>query len=126
MADISLIEWLVYGGIAYSSLLMLIISTIRDVPTTRALSIIRSIYLMPGMICSAVLAGTGPHITTQFLNTNSTLTAANGTLVSTSVTTNLAGFTISSQVWYLVHWMIFVVLFIYLVSQILIFFTKND
>lgn len=126
LADISLIEWGVYGFIAYSSLLMLIISTVKDVPNKQALSIIRAIYLIPGMISAGVLASTGPNITMPNITTNSTTIAVNSSEVFTEVVSQAQSFAISGNVWTLVHIMIFIVLFVYVVSQILVFMTKTE
>ena len=125
MADISILEFSVYGVIAYSSLLMLIISVLKDPPMERALSIARSIYLIPGMICAAVLASTGPNITLQNIQTNSTTIAVNSSEVFTESIDQATHFALSGATWSLVHWMIFVVLFFYVGSQIVTLMTKT-
>ncbi len=122
MADISIIEFAVYGFVAYSSMLMLIISTIKEVPTTKALSISRSIYLIPGMIAAALLASVGPNIVTTTIS--NTITAVNTTEVFTEVITSQT--TLQNEVWAIFHYMIFIVLFVYVITQILILFTKVD
>ncbi len=122
MADISIIEFAVYGFIAYSSMLMLIISTIKEVPTTKALSISRSIYLIPGMISAALLAQVGPNIITT--SVTNTITALNTSEVFVEVITSET--TLQNEVWAIFHYMIFIVLFVYVITQILILFTKVD
>ena len=122
MADISLIEFAVYGFVAYSSLLMLIISTIKEIPSTKALSISRAIYLIPGMIAAALLAGVGPNIVTT--SVNNTITALNTSEVFQEVITTQT--TLQNEVWAIFHYMIFIVLFVYVITQILILFTKVD
>ncbi len=122
MADISIIEFGVYGFVAYSSILMLIISTIKEVPTTKALSIARSIYLIPGMIAAALLATVGPNITTT--SVSNTITALNTSEVFQEVITTQT--TIQNEVWAIFHYMLFIVLFVYVITQILILFTKVD
>lgn len=119
MADISLIELFVYGFVAYSSLLMLIISTIKEVPTTKALSISRAIYLIPGMIAAALLAQVGPNIITT--SVSNTITALNTSEVFQEVITT--EMELQNEVWAIFHYMIFIVLFIYIISQILILLT---
>ena len=127
MSDISLIEWLVYGFMSYSSILMLIISTIKDVPVTKALSIIRVIYLIPGVISSAILATSGIHITGFSQSINTIIRAGNGTILTNSTQVlQPQQITVLSPVWQMVHIMIMLVLIVYVIQQILIFFTTQD
>jgi len=122
LADISIIEFAVYGFMAYSSMLMLIISTIKEIPTTKAMSISRSIYLIPGMISAALLAQVGPNIVTT--SVSNTIRAVNTTEVWTEVITTQTA--LQNEVWAIFHYMIFIVLFVYVITQILILFTKVD
>jgi hypothetical protein len=62
MADISIIEFAVYAFIAYSGMLMLIISTIREAPQTKSQSFTRAMYLIPSIVCAFLLAGMGETI----------------------------------------------------------------
>ncbi len=122
MGDISIIEFGVYGFICYSSVLMLIIATIKEIPTTKALSIARAIYLIPGMISAALLAQVGPNIITN--SVNNTITALNTSEVFREVITSET--TLQNEVWAIFHYMLFLVLFIYIMTQVLILLTKVD
>lgn len=62
MADISIIEFAVYAFIAYSGMLMLIISTIREAPQTKSQSFTRAMYLIPSIVCAFLLAGMGESV----------------------------------------------------------------
>ena len=62
MADISIIEFVVYAFIAYSGMLMLIISTIREAPQTKSQSFTRAMYLIPSIVCAFLLAGMGETV----------------------------------------------------------------
>jgi len=62
LADISIIEFGVYAFIAYSGLLMLIISTIKETPQTKSQSFTRAMYLIPSIICAFLLASSGQVI----------------------------------------------------------------
>lgn len=62
MADISIIEFVVYAFIAYSGMLMLIISTIREAPQTKSQSFTRAMYLLPSIVCAFLLAGMGESV----------------------------------------------------------------
>lgn len=126
MGDISLIEWGVYGFIAYSSLLMLIISTIKDVPTTKSLSIARSIYLIPGMICAGILSYSGININLPTTMTNST-TISNVTMERFTENVSQSQFIqLVDPAWMIVHVMIFLVLLFYVIMQMLVLLTKTD
>jgi len=122
MADISIIEFGVYGFVCYSSVLMLIIATIKEIPTTKALSIARAIYLVPGMISAALLAQVGPNIVTT--NITNTITALNTSEVFQEVITT--EIELQNEVWAIFHYMLFLVLFIYIITQILILFAHVD
>ena len=62
MSDISIIEFAVYAFIAYSGMLMLIISTIREAPQTKSQSFTRAMYLIPSIVCAFLLAGMGETV----------------------------------------------------------------
>lgn len=118
---------------------MLIISSIKEVPTTKAGSISRAIYLMPGMFCAAILAGSGVNIDMEntTVSTNSTITETifnattnakitNATTATNNTTTETNVITLQNPVWILVHFMIFAVLGVYVVNQVLMLLTKLD
>lgn len=62
VSDISIIEFAVYAFIAYSGMLMLIISTIREAPQTKSQSFTRAMYLLPSIVCAFLLAGMGETV----------------------------------------------------------------
>lgn len=124
MGDISLIEWIVYGIVCYGSIVMTLITLVKDIPQTRNLSLSRVFFTIPGMIMAGVLAGSGTHI--NFLNTTAThiTKTFNGTtnlLITNSTTTDLISnqITLVSPVWTMVHVMFFMILFWFIVSQIM-------
>lgn len=132
--DISIIEWAVYGFVAYSSLLMLIISTIKDVPTTKSLTIVRSIFMIPGIICAGILASSGVNIT---LDTTTTINIINATLfdnatnlvsmeITNSTSTGTNHITLLNPVWIIFHTFVFIILIVYVIQQMLILLTKHD
>lgn len=131
MGDISILEFIVYGILAYGSMIMILITTIKDIPDKRALSIARSIFLLPGMIAAGILAFSGNHITwlsqtTTTITKNYNVTANQLVSNSTSTLTQTSQFTLISDVWLMVHFMIFIVLLFFVIMQILIFFTKTE
>lgn len=126
MSDISLAEFIVYGFVAYSSLLMLIISVVKEIPTTKSLAIARSIFLIPGMIASAVLASSGVNIQVANLATSNLIKSINTTQTWTETTTQINNIVIQNQVWGMFHIMIFLVLLVYVITQMLTLFVKYD
>lgn len=126
LADISIIELCIYGFLEIFSLSMLIISTIKEIPNTKASSIIRSIYLIPGMIAAAWLARTGENVTFNTILTNSTTTVSNSSTVWTEITSQSNFIVLQSEVWGYFHLMIMLVLFAFIINQIVNFMTKPE
>ncbi len=125
MADISIIEWGVYGFIAYSSLLMLIISVVKEVPDKKSQSILRSMWLIPGIICAALLMFSSVNITMDTITTVNTITDnQTSTVIFTEDITVQRFIPIQDPVWQSVHLMIFLILLSYVVIQMLTLFTK--
>ncbi len=122
MADISIIELGVYSFICYSSILMLIISTIKEVPITKALSIVRAIYLFPGVIAAGVLAQVGPNIIMP--SVTNTILAVNTTEVFEE--TIDAQIVLQSDVWTTFHFMIMIIMVVYIITQLMILLTKHE
>ena len=120
MPEISILEFGVYGLITYSSLLMLIISTIKEVPTEKSGSVYSSIWLIPGILCAFILASSGINIVTS--DTTNTITSVNTTEVWTE--TISSSIVLQNPIWVTVHLLIFMVLIVYVVLQVLNLFTK--
>ena len=136
--NISLIEFLVYGGITYFSLAMLIITTIRS-PTdkTRRLALMKAFYMGPGIICALLLAGSGVSIylgdsltTTnntsiyEVLDNTNAVVTLNSTVTETVATTNQ--FILQNPVWVLFHYMLALVMISFVFIQVLTMFTAKD
>ena len=85
MSDISIIEFAVYAFIAYSGMLMLIISTIREAPQTKSQSFTRAMYLIPSIVCAFLLAGMGESIDLYDVTINGIEQGTNTTLDRKSV-----------------------------------------
>lgn len=122
MTAISLIEFFVYGFVGYGGVLMMIISVIRDVPTKRKLTSIRVIFLIPSMIACAFLSGSGPDIV--FTTEDHTITNLNTTEVWTDTSVNKI--TLVNEAWILFHYMLFLMLMIYIFVQLLLMLTQTD
>lgn len=124
--DYSIIEFGVYAFFAYSSFLMLIISTIKDVPTTKSLALARSMYMIPGIFCSVILSSFSPKIIFPITNTNSTILSFNTTEYfyenATITTTNI----LVNPVWTYFHGLLAAILIVFVIFQILNILTKED
>ena len=124
MSDISLAEFIVYGLIAYSGMIVLVVSTIKDVPTTKILTIARSIFMIPSMVASGILASSGVNIQVAFVTTSNTIRSINTTQVWTEATTQTNNIVLQSPVWQMFHYLLFAVMLIYVIQQMLIMFTS--
>lgn len=89
---------------------------------TKALSIARSIYLFPGIVAAGVLAQVGPNIITTSMT--NTITAVNTTEVFVEVITSQV--TIQNEVWSLFHFMLMLVMVVYVISQFMLLMTKTE
>jgi len=123
--DISIIEFGVYGFIAYSSILMLIISTIKEVPSEKSHSIVRAIYLIPGILAAILLASSGVNIEITDVTTTNTITALNTSEVFTEAITTSSLIELQNPVWVSFHFLLAAVLMVYVINQMLILFTKT-
>lgn len=117
---------MVYGFVAYSSLLMLIISVVKEIPATKSLAIARSIFLIPGMVAAAVLASSGVNIQVANLATSNLIKSINTTQTWTETTSQINNIVLQSPVWQMFHVLIFLVLLVYVITQMLNLFTKTD
>ncbi len=127
MGDISIIEWGVYGFIAYTSLLMLIISVVKEVPDKKSQSILRSMWFIPGVICAGLLMFSSVNITMDTITTVNTITDnQTSTIIFTEDITVNRFIPIQDPVWQSVHLMIFLILLSYILLQMLTLFYKID
>lgn len=122
MSSLSIAEFAVYGFITYSSLLMLIISSIKSMPDEgmRVNTIARAVFLLPGLICAPVLATSGPDIQIATIDTSNLIKSINTTQTWTESTQQVHNIVLQNPIWLTVHMMIFFVLFFYIVRQILL------
>ena len=125
--DVSIIEFAVYAFFSYSSVLMLIISVIKEMPVSRSLSIIRSFFMTVGMVASAMLAGVGVHINgfSQVVNTI-TRNATGSIITNATQTFQPQQITLIQPFWITFHYLLFVVLLVYVIIQAITLLTKND
>ncbi len=129
MGEISIIEFIVYGLVGYSGIVLLVASAFKELPATKNLAVIRSIWIMPCIFMMYVLASAGAPIILQdevivtTLNYNET----SNILVSNSTeTTQAKQVSIVNPVWVTVHLLFFIMLVIYFIWNMLQLLVKRD
>ena len=119
MSDLSLAEFMVYGFFAYSSALMLLISIVKDIPTTKILAVARSVYMIPGMVASGILATSGINIQVATVDTSNLIRSINTTQTWTETTNQINNIVLQNPAWQMFHMLIFLVMLAYVITQIL-------
>ena len=122
MATTSIIEFAVYGLISYASFIMLLTSISKEIPTEKGYAIMRVVFLMPGLICSAVLASTGVNIQTNTDTTTSIIKNMNDSSTWSTNLTNTTNIVLQNPIWITVHFMLFAVFLIYIIMQVMVVF----
>jgi len=112
--SLSIIEFVVYGLFAYSSMLVLITSINKEPPAGKTPAILRSIYLIPGIICAGLIAISG-SIDIDTITTFNTITNLNSSEVWTEQTAQ--EIILQNEVWIAVHIMIMFVMLVYVIQQ---------
>ncbi len=113
--DISIIEFGVYAFIAYSGMLMLIISTIREAPQTKSQSFTRAMYLIPSIVCAFLLGGMGETIGIQDM-AHEEIHNQNNTVVNIMEHYTI---TLVNPVWITVNFMIAIIMLFHFIMQTL-------
>ena len=132
-------EFAVFAFVAYSSLLMLIIKITKDGPLVKSKTgaLTNSIYIMPGIICMILISGSGVDI---YLNDSTTVTTAesiyevldnlnnvvvlNSTVNETVVKNEM--FTLQNPIWVSLHYMFALIMFAYVIINVLKMLTAID
>lgn len=113
MVDISIIEFVIYSLIAYSGMLMLIISTIIETPQTKSQSFTRAMYLLPSIVCAFLLAGMGETVGIYDITTIGT---DNGQVVDFTETITI---TLINPIWVTVNYMFAILMVFHVIMQTL-------
>lgn len=129
--NISIIEFAVYAFVGYSSLLMLIISITKEGPLTKSRTgtLIKSIYIIPGIYCMTLLSGSGVEI---FLDGGSTVVtniynATSGALITNStITTPADRIILQNPIWVPLHYMFTLIMFAYVIINVLKMFSAKE
>lgn len=131
MPDVSLLEFGAAAFVAYSSLLMLIISIVKEIPMGRSMSITRSVYILLGVIMMFMIAGQGLNFTgeTEIKVTNRTTFNDTGNLIFTEIsnsTTTKHIALMNYPAWSIMHIMFALVMAFFFILQIATLLTKTD
>lgn len=129
--DYSIIEFGVYGFFAYGNVLILMLTMIIDVPKTRALTLARSMYAIPGIFSAVILSGQGVNIVFPTTITNSTTSLYNATTNtiitnSTTITTEGVKNLLVNPIWIYFHGLLAAILIVFVIFQILQLLTSKD
>lgn len=128
--NISILEFAVYAFVAYSSLLMLIISITKEGPITktRTGTLIKSIYIIPGIYCMSLLSSSGVFI---FLDSGSKqiveIYNATGALITNSTSIiPAASIELQNPIWVPLHYMFMLIMFAYVIINVLKMLSAKD
>ena len=131
MSDVSILEYLPFAVVAYSAVIILLISIIKDIPMSRSMSIARSIYILLGMLCAFAISGMGINITgtTEINIVNATTFNETNDLIFTEITNSTTTTKIvmlNFPLWVIVHRAFGLVMAFFFILQILTLLTKKD
>jgi len=123
LVDISIIEFLVYGLVGYTSLVVLIISVIKkEIPDSKPHALARVIWLIPGIIAIGILSGVGEGIILESITTETEV--LNGTVLVNATSIQTKEITLLQPFWILFHLAIMLILIMFVIMQVLIIMTK--
>ena len=91
---------------------------------TKALSIVRAIYLFPGILSAAILAFSGRDLLIQTQVITNVIKDLNTTETWTEAITTTTEVELQNEVWITFHFFLFVVMSVYVITQMLILLTK--
>jgi len=125
MSDISIIEFAVYALICYTGIIMLIISSFKETPMTVSQSAVRVIWLIPSMLCAFVLASAGADIYLSTEIMSDQVLDSNNAIITLTDTT-IEKITLLNPIWITMHFLFFIVLLLYVITNVLTLFLKRD
>lgn len=121
--NISILEYGVYGFIAYFTFAMLVASIQKEIPGGKVTSLARSIFMVPGIICSGILTWSGVNITLQNGTVSNIIKNLNDTSTWSETATTTQTIVLVNPIWITVHFMLMVIMIIYVIVQILTMLT---
>jgi len=125
VSDISIIEFAVYALVCYTGIIMLIISSFKETPMTVSQSAVRVIWLIPSMLCAFVLASAGADIYLSTEIMSDQVLDSNNAIITLTDTT-IEKITLLNPIWITMHFLFFIVLLLYVITNVLTLFLKRD
>ena len=122
--NISIIEYAAYAIVAYSGIIVLIVSILKENPNTRSMAIVRGMYMIPCAIASFILAQTGVDINWVTQTTTNTIKALNTSQVFSENATQTNQIVLQSPVWSMFHYMLGLIMIFYVIQQMLFLFVR--
>lgn len=126
MAEVSIIEFLVYALIGYTGVILLVASAFRDVPTTKSGSVIRAIWVLPCIFAVYMLGSAGADIWLEDTVTVNTIKNLNSTETFTETIQKNSKITLYQPVWVTLHLLFFIMLIIYFIWNMLQLLVKRE
>ena len=129
MSELSIIEFIIYGLVGYSGLILLIGSAFKEVPATKSQSVIRGIWVLPCIYCLIMLSGlSGTVYLDEGKTTNELIyNGTDDTLITNSTTTFTANsIQLVNPIWGTVHILFYMILIVYFMWNMLQLFTKRE
>ena len=120
MADLSILEFIVYAVIGYSPMIFLMGYILTDKPGTTSNSIMRVVYIMPGMAAVMMLVSAGGFSVTMD-TVESTITTTNNVTSDAWVEEGVQSYSYSLEnpIWITFNGLVFIIYFIYLIINVL-------
>lgn len=126
MADVSILEFMVYALICYSGILLIIASAFKNEQLGASQSAVRVIWIIPSIFTAFMLASIGGFdVILQSGNVTNTIINLNTTEVFTEQFVSEYKFTLLNPVWIPLHILFFVIMIIYVIWNILLLFTRK-
>lgn len=130
MSEYSIIEFVVYGLVGYSGIIMLLSTAFRtDTPNTKSGAIIRSIWTLPAIYCLVMLAGiSGTIYLDEGVTTNELVyNGTDSSLITNSTTTQTANsIVLVNPIWGTVHIVLYMMLIVYFIWNVLQLLVKRE
>jgi len=104
---------------------MLIISSFKETPMTVSQSAVRVIWLIPSMLCAFVLASAGADIYLSTEIMSDQVLDSNNAIITLTDTT-IEKITLLNPIWITMHFLFFIVLLLYVITNVLTLFLKRD
>lgn len=127
MAELSIIEVIVYGLITYTGMVGLILSSFRSSETpqsSKSQSATRVIWLIPCIFTAFILASIGQEVTLEDTVITSIQVNLNTTEAWSETVTTAQTITLGDPVWVTVHVLFFLVMLIYVLINVVSMFTR--